>query len=185
MIRILVSCVILITMVSVSFAQVSVGLSPMYTTRNVSFFNKTFENKGMTYEAEASLVAGITLRGYYLCNKEYSTQIDVFNEEEQKKSSIDFKYGFRASRAEIGYPFYFKRCFIEPFFIDSYTVSYNTAKGSKLDYANEIINHTQGLGAFYSYLLYNGNNISIKGFYTLKDNMIDLRYNKFNSKSSR
>ena len=174
----------LLLMASSVVAQVSVGFSTMYTMRNTSIMGNTFDNKGITYEMGIGLASKLTARGYHLCNKEYNTQLNLFDEKDKKDYLVNFKYGFGASRAEIGIPLFFKGFLIEPFFIDSYTKASNKVIGEKIDYANDVINHSQGLGLYYSQLLYKGNNLSAKGFYTPKDNMLEFQYNRYNSRTS-
>lgn len=184
MVKLLISCMLVLIMSISALGQVSVGFSPLYLSRNTPILSNTFSDKGCSFELEAGIVSTLAMRGYHLYNKEYVTQLNLFDTKEKKDLPLNFTYGFSASRIEIGIPLHYKGFLFEPFFIDSYTKNYNTIKGEKIDYANDVVNHSQGLGAFYSQLLYKGNNISIKGFYTTKDNMLDFRYNKFNTKCS-
>jgi hypothetical protein len=184
MVKILVFCGMLLFMASSVLAQVSVGVSPMLATRNTSIMGYTFDNRSLSYEAGVGIASKITARGYHLFGKEYITQLNIFDEKEKKDYPVNFKYGFSATRGEIGIPLLYKGFLFEPFFVDSYTRSSNKATGEKITYSNDIINHSQGLGIYYSQLLYKGNNLSAKGFYTPKDNMLEFQYNRFNSRAS-
>ena len=171
---------------TIANAQVSIGFSPMYSTQTTQnlFLNSTFENKNISYEFEAGIVSAATIRGYYLGNKEYNATVSVFDEKEKKALPANFKYCFCASRLEIGLPLHFQGFLIEPFFVNSYTKNCNTVVGDKINYAETLTNNSPGLGLYYSQLLYKGNNISAKGFYTPKDNMLEFRYNRFNNRNS-
>ena len=186
MVKILAICGCLMTLAITAVAQVSIGFSPIYSTQVTqnAYLNNTFENKSIAYELEAGLVSAATMRAYHLCNKEYNASVSVFDEKEKKALPANFKYCFCASRLEIGIPIHFQGFLIEPFFVDSYTKNCNTVTGDKINYTETLTNNTPGLGLYYSQLLYKGNNISAKGFYTPKDNLLEFRYNRFNNRNS-
>jgi len=186
MIKVIAICMSILALATIANAQVSIGVSPIYSTQTTQnlFLNSVFENKNISCEVEIGLVSICTIRGYHLCNREYSAVVSIFDEIEKKNLPASYTYGFSASRIEIGYPFHFSGVLIEPFFVDSYTRNYNTIVGDKINYVDNLTNNTRGLGVYYSQLLYKGNNASIKGFYTPKDYVLDFRYNRFNSRAA-
>ena len=186
MVRVLTICVCLLALSVTAVAQVSVGFSPIYSTQQTHnlFLNSNFENKSISYELEGQIVSGPSLRGYHLFKKSYSAPIELPDAVTLKNYPATFEYSFTASRMEAGIPLRYKGFLIEPFFVDSFTKNCNIIAGDKINYTEELISNTPGLGVFYSQLLYKGNNISAKGFYTPKDNMLEFRYNRFNARNS-
>ena len=184
--KVIAICMSILALAAIANAQVSVGVSPIYSTQITQnlFLNSVFENKNISCEVEVGLVSICAIRGYHLCNREYNTTVNIFDEKEKKSLPATFTYGFSASRIEIGYPFRLSGALLEPFFVDSYTRNYNTVVGDKINYMDNLTSNTRGLGVYYSQLLYKGNNASIKGFYTPKDYILDFRYNRFNNRAA-
>jgi hypothetical protein len=177
---------------SVALAQISVGITPLYSrqTTNNSYLNQSFTDAGTKIELDAGIVVkNATFRGYYLFKNTYINTSSVFDPIDKKNLPIQFDSCFGASRVEIGLPLFYPTFMIEPFFINSFTKNCFSISGEKVNYSDNITNNSQGLGIFLShtfasYSNFPKQNISIKYYTTSKDNLIDLRYNRFTNKNS-
>lgn len=172
-------CVLLLT--SVAFAEVSVGINPIFMDQTLSsprLLNPT-TSRGTGAELNAGILANrIAMRGYYLfpVNSTFPTTV-LEDASTGKRVPAELSTSFTATRFEIGMPYFNNGTIIEPFFVSSYTKLDSSIKYGGITIPEPISNNTSGLGLFYGQKIVNRQAIYLKGSVTAKDKIFDGSYN--------
>ena len=173
-------CVILLC-ASLSFAQLSVGIDPIFIDQTLTsprLLNSSV-SRGTGAELNAGILANnITIRGYYLfpINSTFPTTI-VDEGSIEKRIPAELVTAFTATRFEIGMPYFNNVTIIEPFFVSSYNKLDSSIKYGGITIPEPLINNTSGLGLFYGQKIVNRQAIYLKGSVTPKDKIFDGSYN--------
>jgi hypothetical protein len=161
------------------------------TLRDISVVDDLNISKNTNvYEINAGIYfKDFTIRGFYLQNRnqEGSGQISDGQwkrEKDDKKTTplpVDTTFSFRASRVEMGLPFYYTNTVFEPFVVGSVINADLTIQGEKVNIGVSSTKSGPGIGVSIVQRTAQNANITVRGYKTNIDSLLEAEYTAYSN----